>query len=152
MYQGLNSHYFHIIGDGHQPNSRGLYTHYKGFLLKVGWPSLINIATFDHGTYRWGSVKQIHRAKLGYVEKLLQDQNQICKIWNGSKSFLGIFPFLGGCFFNVLAFVVFWWCWNPFNPETAHQSSRLSQNKVTFTLKFRAETPKCLCLPKTLQK
>ena len=29
MSQGLNSHYFHIIGDGHQPNSRGLYTHYK---------------------------------------------------------------------------------------------------------------------------
>ena len=27
--QGLNSHYFHIIGDGHQPTSRGLYTHYK---------------------------------------------------------------------------------------------------------------------------
>ena len=29
MCQGLNSHYFHIIGDGHQPNSRGLYTQYK---------------------------------------------------------------------------------------------------------------------------
>ena len=29
MCQGLNSHYFHIIGDGHQPTSRGLYTHYK---------------------------------------------------------------------------------------------------------------------------
>ena len=29
MCQGLNSHYFHIIGDCHQPNSRGLYTHYK---------------------------------------------------------------------------------------------------------------------------
>ena len=29
MCQGLNSHYFHIIGDGHQPNSRGLCTHYK---------------------------------------------------------------------------------------------------------------------------
>ncbi len=29
MCQGLNSQYFHIIGDGHQPNSRGLYTHYK---------------------------------------------------------------------------------------------------------------------------
>ena len=29
MCQGLNSHYFRIIGDGHQPNSRGLYTHYK---------------------------------------------------------------------------------------------------------------------------
>ena len=27
--QGLNSHYFHIVGDGHQPNSRGLFTHYK---------------------------------------------------------------------------------------------------------------------------
>ena len=33
---GLNSHYFHIIMDGHQPNSRGLYTHYKDSLLKVG--------------------------------------------------------------------------------------------------------------------
>ena len=29
MCQGLNYHYFHIIGDGHQPNSRGLYTNYK---------------------------------------------------------------------------------------------------------------------------
>ena len=29
LCQGLNSHYFHIRGDGHQPNSRGLYTHYK---------------------------------------------------------------------------------------------------------------------------
>ena len=29
MCQGLNSHYFHTIGDGHQSNSRGLYTHYK---------------------------------------------------------------------------------------------------------------------------
>ncbi len=29
MCHGLNSHYFHIIGDGHQPDSRGLYAHYK---------------------------------------------------------------------------------------------------------------------------
>ena len=28
MYQGLNSHYFHIIGNGHQPNSRDLYNIY----------------------------------------------------------------------------------------------------------------------------
>ena len=28
--------FFHIIGDGHQPNSRGLCTHYKDSLLKVG--------------------------------------------------------------------------------------------------------------------
>ena len=41
MCQGLNSHYWHIIGDGHQPNSRGLYTPYKDSLLKVGWPSPI---------------------------------------------------------------------------------------------------------------
>ncbi len=34
--QGLNSHYFHIIGDGHQPNSRGLYTHYKDSVIKGG--------------------------------------------------------------------------------------------------------------------
>ena len=30
------------MGDGHQPNTMGLYTHHKdsiGFLLKVGWPS-----------------------------------------------------------------------------------------------------------------
>ena len=31
-----NEDYFHIIGDGHQPNSRGLYTHYKDSYLKVG--------------------------------------------------------------------------------------------------------------------
>ena len=32
---GLNSLYFHIMGGGHQPNSRGLYTHYKDSQLKV---------------------------------------------------------------------------------------------------------------------
>ena len=42
MCQGLNYHYFHIIGHGHQPNSRDLYTHYKDSLLKVGgFPSPI---------------------------------------------------------------------------------------------------------------
>ena len=34
MCLGLNSHDFHIIGDGHQSNSRGLYTNYKDFLSK----------------------------------------------------------------------------------------------------------------------
>ena len=64
MCQGLNSHYFHIIGDGHQPNSRGLYTHYKDSPFK-GWMTIPNIATFDHGTYvffnqtisRWWQLK-----------------------------------------------------------------------------------------------
>ena len=39
MCWGLNSHYSHIVGDGHQPNNSGLYTidtHYKDSLLKVG--------------------------------------------------------------------------------------------------------------------
>ena len=25
----INTHCFHILGDGHQPSSRGLYTYYK---------------------------------------------------------------------------------------------------------------------------
>ena len=57
LCQGLNSHYFHIMGDGHQPNSRGLYTHYKDSLLKGGM-TIPNIATFDHGTVEVGSLFQ----------------------------------------------------------------------------------------------
>ena len=48
--QGLNSHYFHMIGDGHQPNSRGLYTHHKDSYSRWYDHSPKN-ATFDHGTY-----------------------------------------------------------------------------------------------------
>ena len=51
MRSGLNSHYLHIIGDGHQPNSRGLYTHYKDSVPTKGGMAIPNIATFDHGTY-----------------------------------------------------------------------------------------------------
>ena len=32
MCWGLNSDYFHMIGDGHQPNSRGLYIPIVGAL------------------------------------------------------------------------------------------------------------------------
>ena len=56
LCQGLNSHFFHIIGDGHQPNSRGLYTHYKDSLLKVGgFPSPMKRDNLDHGTFRASS-------------------------------------------------------------------------------------------------
>ena len=49
MCQGLNSHYFHIIGDGHRPNSRGLYAHYKDSYQKVGGlPSPIKRDNLDH--------------------------------------------------------------------------------------------------------
>ena len=40
--QGLNSHYFHMIGDGHQPKNRGLHSDSKDSLLKVD----------DHPQYR----------------------------------------------------------------------------------------------------
>ena len=49
MCQGLNSHYFHIIGDGHQPTSR-VYISIKRIPIKGGM-TIPNIATFDHGTY-----------------------------------------------------------------------------------------------------
>ena len=44
MCQGLNPYYFHIIGDGHQPNSRGLYTHKITIPIKGGM-TIPNIAT-----------------------------------------------------------------------------------------------------------
>ena len=40
------------IGDGHQPNNRVLYTHYKDSLLKVGGlPSTKKRDNLDHGTH-----------------------------------------------------------------------------------------------------
>ena len=50
MCQGLNSLYFHIIGDGHQPNSRGLYTHLNDSLLKGGM-TIPNTRSLDPGSY-----------------------------------------------------------------------------------------------------
>ena len=52
MCQGLNSHYFHILGYGHEPNSKGLYTHYIRIPIKGGM-TIPNIATFDHGTVKF---------------------------------------------------------------------------------------------------
>ena len=45
----------YIIGDGHQPNSRGLYTHYKHSLLKVGDPG--TYALYD---YWWVFHRNLH--------------------------------------------------------------------------------------------
>ena len=57
MCQGLNSHYFHIIGDGHQSNSRGLYTHEIRIpSLKVGGlPSPTKRDNLDPGTYGYSA-------------------------------------------------------------------------------------------------
>ena len=57
MPGSINSHYFHIIGDGHQLNSRGLYAHYKDSVIKGGM-TIPNIATFDHGIYTVLEFKQ----------------------------------------------------------------------------------------------
>ena len=46
----LNSHSFHI-GDGHQPNSRGLYIKYKDSPIKGGM-TIPSIRSLDPGTYR----------------------------------------------------------------------------------------------------
>ena len=51
MCQGLNSHYFHIIGDGHQPNSRVFIPIIIRIPIKGGM-TIPDIATFDHGTYK----------------------------------------------------------------------------------------------------
>ena len=55
--------YFHIIGDGHQPNSRGLYTHYKdpnymGTIIRIpikqpGFNGKIYPRVFWAVAFRW---------------------------------------------------------------------------------------------------
>ena len=46
---GLNSHYFHIIGDGHQPNSRGVYIPIITIHIK-GEMTIPNIGSLGPGT------------------------------------------------------------------------------------------------------
>ena len=52
MCQGLNFHYFHIIGDKLiNPSPYGFIgPHYKDSVIKGGIFPIPNIATFDHGT------------------------------------------------------------------------------------------------------
>ena len=53
MPGSINSHDFHMMGDGHQPNSRGLYTVPIIRIIPIkGGMTIPNIATFDHGTFR----------------------------------------------------------------------------------------------------
>ena len=77
MCQGLNSHYFHIIGDGHQPNSRGLYTHYKDSLLKVGGlPSPIQGVEKDPGSYEYYTKEQI------FMKRIPKPRDTCLAPWN----------------------------------------------------------------------
>ena len=52
MCQGLNSHYFHIIGDKLINPIVGVYIPTTRIPVKGGM-TIPNIATFDHGTYRY---------------------------------------------------------------------------------------------------
>ena len=49
MCPGLNSHCFHIIGDGHQPNSRDCLYPVLGFPIKGGM-TIPNIRSLDPST------------------------------------------------------------------------------------------------------
>ena len=51
MCQGLNSHYFHIVGDKLINPIVGVYIPIIRIPIKGGM-TIPNIATFDHGTYR----------------------------------------------------------------------------------------------------
>ena len=50
MCLGLNSHDFHIIGDGKLNPIVGVYIPIIRIPIK-GWMTIPNIATFDHGTF-----------------------------------------------------------------------------------------------------
>ena len=52
MCQGLNSHYFHIIGDKLINPIVWVYIPIIRIPIKGGM-TIPNIATFDHGTYKW---------------------------------------------------------------------------------------------------
>ena len=51
MCQGLNSHYFHIIGDKLINPIVGVYMPIVRIPIKGGRSPIPNIATFDHGTH-----------------------------------------------------------------------------------------------------
>ena len=76
MCQGLNSHYFHIIGDGHQPNGRGSHTDYKDSYWRWDdhpqysdfWPWHIYghcIGSLSNNQYFMGKVRQWDFFSLG---------------------------------------------------------------------------------------
>ena len=63
MCWGPNSDHFHLIWDGHQPNSVGLYTHYKDSLLQVKMTIPIK-KRVDRPWHIWASSNGIHLVNL----------------------------------------------------------------------------------------
>ena len=78
---------FHIIGDGHQPNSRGLYTHYKDSYCSGGIfpiPQKKYSDNLDHGTQQiQGKSSKFEGLKRSFVF----NQNDF-----GEKRFRFFFP------------------------------------------------------------
>ena len=83
MCQGLNSLYFHIIGDGHQPNSRGLYTHYKDSLLKGGMTTP-NTRSLDPGTYELLRKVDIYIYIYFFKQPVRKKIHDRCNNWQGT--------------------------------------------------------------------
>ena len=54
--------YTYIIGDGYQPNSRGLYTHYKDSLYIKGGMTIPNIRSLDPDAYPVFHVQAVDRS------------------------------------------------------------------------------------------
>ena len=71
MCQGLNSHCFHIIGDGKLNPIVGVYIPIIRIPIE-GEMTIPNIATFDHGTYHLSLVSLLDH----FTRKVAVDENR----------------------------------------------------------------------------
>ena len=74
----------HIIGAGHQPNSRGLYTHSKDSILKVGWPSPIRSLDLIFALFRNTTGPCPHENGPGLCSGLVADAKD-GSVWQGGE-------------------------------------------------------------------
>ncbi len=119
LCQGLNSHYFHIIGDGHQPNSVGVYIPIIRIPIKGGM-TIPNIATLDHGTSHDFASKCRHHLKWEHHSDDVMCSPATCeRMWQswGSRQMLrgcgpascaAIRQDIGNCNTATLHFVATW--------------------------------------------
>ena len=88
MCQGLNSHYFHITGGGHQPNSKGLYTHYKDslfFTFQIGMSLSPILRSLDLGPCN-------HNDSLAVGKGLLSKKDEVIDLCLDPAMYLGNQP------------------------------------------------------------
>ena len=92
MCQGLNSPCFPMVWDGHQPNNRKIYTHYKDSLWQVGWQFLIKrVLTLAHISSRISIWAMKRRLGVSLVVNGLLGMKSCCYVgfssnrpWNGN--------------------------------------------------------------------